>query len=218
MDAFSDRELLIRLSNFEDQFVERKTSRNVKGWLQTIVAFANSSPIAYPGILFIGVTDKGLPEAPTNLETLQKTVSEVASAAYPPIYILPRIVDVNGIQVLAVIVPGSENRPHFAAKAFVREGTQTKEASEDQFNRLIAQRNSASYEIQKWLGKEVSFYMIERFGDETHHGTDVVVADCNQFYVTLRRDNQLPQSYSLRRVELTFDHNRKRLGVAVDYR
>jgi predicted HTH transcriptional regulator len=218
VNGFSDQELVIRLGNFEDQFVERKTSRDTKGWLQTIVAFANSSPIRYPGILFIGVTDKGVPEDQTNLESLQKTVSQIVSAAYPPIYILPRILDVNGIQVLAVIVPGSENRPHFSAKAFIREGTQSKEASEEQFNRLIAQRNSASYEIQKWLGKEVSFYMIERFGDESHHGTDVLVYDCNQFYVTLRRENNTPQSYPLNRVQLTFDHNRKRLGIMVDYR
>jgi predicted HTH transcriptional regulator len=218
MNGFSDQELLIRLSNFEDQFVERKSSRNPKGWLQTIVAFANSSPIGYPGVLFIGVTDNGVPESQTNLESLQKTVGEIASAAYPPIYILPRIADVNGIQVLAVIVPGSENRPHFAAKAFIREGTQTKEASEEQFRSLIAQRNSAAYEIQKWIGKGISFYMTERYGDETHHGTGFTVIDCNQFYVTLQYGTNSPQSFPLSRVGLTFDHNRHRLGIMVDYR
>jgi predicted HTH transcriptional regulator len=51
----SDHDLVLRLRSFEDAFVERKTSADSKDWLKTIVAFANTAPVGYPAVLFIGV-------------------------------------------------------------------------------------------------------------------------------------------------------------------
>ena len=55
----SDEDLINRLRNFEDTFVERKTVSDQKDWLPAVVGFANSVPIDYPGALFIGVKDDG---------------------------------------------------------------------------------------------------------------------------------------------------------------
>ena len=61
-----------------------------------------------------------------------------------------------GGEFLAVIVRGSENRPHFAGPSYIRDGTQTKEASGEQFTRLIAERSSKAREILKWRGMVVT--------------------------------------------------------------
>ena len=46
--SLSDADLLARLKNFKDHFVERKTSGDKRDWLKTVVAFANSAPNGYP--------------------------------------------------------------------------------------------------------------------------------------------------------------------------
>src|SRR5216683_2393750 len=54
--------LVLRLKSQEHDFVERKP-RNQKGdWLQAAVAFANSAPIGWPAVLFVGVDDAGTPQ------------------------------------------------------------------------------------------------------------------------------------------------------------
>jgi hypothetical protein len=98
-----------------------------------------------------------------NWETHQKTVTAELGRAYPPLYFLPKIIrDEQGRELLAVIVPGSPQRPHFAGKAYIRVGPETIEASDDQFENLIAQRSSKIYEILKWKGKTVTAVRIIR--------------------------------------------------------
>ena len=59
MIDMSDADLLARLCNFEDQFVERKTVADLNDALKTVVAFANSAPLGMPCVLYIGVRDDG---------------------------------------------------------------------------------------------------------------------------------------------------------------
>lgn len=122
MIELTDEDILPRLKNFEDSFVERKTKSDLGDCLKTAVAFANTVPLGYPAILFAGVKDNGEPEDGLNLENIQRTVSEKIANAYPPIYYLTRVLQSEGRQFLAVIIPGSETRPHFAGHAYVREG------------------------------------------------------------------------------------------------
>ena|SRR5438093_783295 len=57
--VLSDADLLARVLNFEDSFTERKPSRDSRDWKKTLVAFANSAPIGFPAVLFIGVRPDG---------------------------------------------------------------------------------------------------------------------------------------------------------------
>ena len=221
MIELSDQELLLRLRNFEDNFVERKTSGDSKDWLKTVVAFANSTPIGYPAVLYIGVKNDGTPEEKTvDLDSLQRTFNEKVRDAYPPIYRLPKILNVGGKQVLAVIVPGSEERPHFAGRAYIRKGSETVEASEEQFANLIAMRNSKVYDILKWKAKLVTIAFVRnvpspRLGTPTSINEDAgSVQRCNQFYVTLDYRGT-PWSYPLNRVEISFDNKANRLQLIV---
>jgi hypothetical protein len=223
----NDDDILSRLTNFEDAFVERKSTGDTRDLLKTAVAFANSTPIGYPAILFYGVTDKGVPEGKANLDSLQKTISEKLSEAYPPIYYLTKVLQQEGKQFLGVIVPGSENRPHFAGPSYIRVGTQSKETSEEQFERLIAERISKAREILKWRGRDITLgRLIEAHypgGREVVLGRRTVhtVIDCNQFYVTLQETGPLehaPESYPLAELEISFDNEAHQLQLHLKYR
>ncbi len=109
----TDADLLSRLANTEDNFVERKRFSDDREWLRTAVGFANSCPVDFPGILFVGVYDNGQPEmprVPTNLDSLQKTLSERLKEAWPPIYYLTKTLRKDGSEFLGVLVPGSRAR------------------------------------------------------------------------------------------------------------
>jgi predicted HTH transcriptional regulator len=138
----TDDDLSRMRTDTENNFAERKTVSDKRGWLHTAVAFANSIPLDYPAVLFVGVNNDGtLENVPPDhdWEKQQKTVTSELGRAYPPIYCLAKILRDQGREFLAVIIPGSSQRPHFTGKAYVRVGPQTKEASEEQFENLIRQ-------------------------------------------------------------------------------
>ena len=95
-DSLTDTDLLLILKNCEDYFVERKTSGDSKDWLKTVVAFANSAPIGWPAVLYVGVKDGGEIEQDLNLDNLQKTLSKKLASAYPPIFYLTRVLEAGG--------------------------------------------------------------------------------------------------------------------------
>lgn len=203
------QEVLLRLKDFEDNFVERKTSGDSKDWLKTVVAFANTTPIGYPAVLFIGVKDDGTPEEKmVDLDSLQKTFSGKVSEAYPSFYYLTKIVNVSGKQVLAIIVPGSADRPYFAGQAYVREGSKSVVASRTQFDELIASRNRKACEILKWKGRIITLDPMNTERPSTmgmvRSSQAFTVSDCNQFCVTLDTGT-FRKSVPLSRIEISFD-------------
>jgi len=222
MIELKDTDILIRLRNTEDNFVERKSSGDSKDWLPAAVAFANSVPIGYPAILFIGVKNDGTPEGKVDLESLQKTFNKKLADAYPPIFYVPKVLSADGKEFLAVIIPGSPERPHFAGQAYIRVGSQTKSASEAQFAILIAQRQSKAYEILKWLGKRVAIETLSYWRGSVHKSRQQgVLIDCNQFYITYGEvlpdasAGQRTYSLPLTKVEVSFDHGMGTLKLEI---
>jgi hypothetical protein len=209
--SISDDDLLSKVRNWEDNFIERKRVTDTRGWLHTAVAFANSCPIGYPGVLFVGVKDDGTiqeHEASFNFETLQMNVSARINEAWPPIYHFMKTLRLDGAEFLAVIVPGSSLRPHFSGAAFVRVGPQTKNASEDQYDALIAQRSSKIREFQKLIGKSI----LCSYGSRQYGGT---VVDCNQFFLTLSFDGPSMHCFPVDWVVISFDPNSDRYHLFV---
>lgn len=213
----TEPELLLRLHDTEASFTERKTKGDLKDILKTVVAFANSAPIGYPAVLFVGVRNDGTPEKNLSLDSIQLSVATKIEAAYPSIYYVTRIIRIENQEVLAIIVPGSQQRPHFSGKAYTRLGSKTVEASEQEFDRLIAERNAPVYEILKWKDRTISFHLTLQDGGQPHQGTAATVIDCNQFYVTLQYNNQR-WSYALRATDISFDHIKQCLALGIDYR
>jgi len=154
-----------------------------------------------------------------NLDELQRTFSDQISAAFPPIYTMPRAVASPTGTVLAVIVPGSSAAPHFAGKSYVRTGSQTLEASEPQFEELLAKRSSKAHEILKWKGRQVSVRKMRPEREVTRLGpyqseNVATIIECNQFWVTLQ-EPQSVNSLPLERVRLSFDHPMNRLRLEI---
>lgn len=186
MIELSDHDILLRLRNTEDSTVERKTANDYRDCLKTAVAFSNSLPVDDPGIIFVGVRNDGTVEDNNNIESLQKKVSAEIAKVYPPIYPqMKAMKDGHGKEFLTVIARGSAERPHFSGPSYIRDGTQTKEASAEQFTRLIAERSSKARAIYAMVGKSVIWQMFGGVKGEA----EATVLSCNQFYVVLEGGN-----------------------------
>jgi hypothetical protein len=218
MINLTDQDILLRLQASEDAFVERKTASDSKDWLKTVVAFANTAPVGDPAILFIGVRNNGEIEGNANLDSLQRTLSERVALAYPEIYYLPKALQKDGKQFLAVIIPGSADRPHFAGPAYVRDGSQSVVSSTRQFDALVAERNGKAREILKWKGKTITVRSWEQTiglaGISLHKGGshEFVLDDCNQFFVTIA-NGSAKDGLSLASVEISHDFYTQRLRL-----
>ena len=223
MIEITDRDILLQLTNTEDSFVERKTVNDLGDCLKTVVAFANTVPIGHSAVLFVGVRDNGEPEgANADLDKIQQKLTGKIAEAYPPIYTATRVLSKDGMQFLAVIVPGSSGRPHFTGQAYVRDGSRSIVASDAQFGRLISMRSEKTYEILQSRSRIVT--LTEPLHTYMLHGStqwaqpkqlEVTVSDCNLHYVTLanvRNGNQFI-SFPLRIVELNYDDHWKRLEL-----
>ena len=216
---FSDDDLIAKLTSVEDQFVERKSKSDKGGWLRTTVAFANSTPIGETAVLFIGVDNDGVITDNANVEDTMKSYSDtISNSVWPLIYTAPRVVTLDGKSCIAVIIPGSAERPHFAGKSYVRSGTQSVDASETQYTELIAERMSKVRELLAWKGKSITLESVNRRGNFTRRGfSTCVVVDCNQFFLTAAFSGQ-ERSIPLTQLAISRDDNdySRRLKIEVE--
>ena len=136
-------ELRARLRDHEDGWVERKT-KNIKSdeICEALTGFANSLPPGEKGILFVGVSNDGQPLGVDDTDGMQKKVDQRSKWCYPPVPYTARVFEESGVNIVAVIVEASKERPHFAGPAFIRAGSQNKKASPEKFNELIDRRIS----------------------------------------------------------------------------
>ena len=123
------------------------------------------------------------------------------------------MIERDGKQFLAVLIPGSEERPHFAGPSYVRVGSETKKANESQYDKLIAQRQGKAREILRWKNQDIT--MERTYTGRTGRYPSVAkVAGCNAFYVTLLQ-GQDPISFSLTRVNISYDDKERRLKLEI---
>lgn len=157
-DTMPNDELINRLRNEEDNFVERKPGNtNRREIRKTVVAFANSMPEGRTGVLFIGIRNDGIIEGISTPDKLQKTVREVCEQeCYPPIQFSAEVLSTPEGNVLAVVIPESLNKPHFSGPAFVRRGSESVAASPEVFDELVNSRNSKCAAILKLKGQIIT--------------------------------------------------------------
>jgi len=203
--SVSEDDLIRKLSDTEDNFIERKLVKDHRGWLNTAVAFANSCPIGFPGVLFVGVDNDGNVEphnTPVDFERLQKSISERISDAWPPIYHYSQALKKDGAEFVAVLIPCSELRPHFAGPSYIRVGPETRKVSEQQFDALIAQRSSKVRALQQLIGKDVFWYSLKDapFGG----GGRGKILDCNQFFLTISGEGY-QRCFPVNWIEISFE-------------
>lgn len=219
------QELIERLKNTEDNFTERKPEGARSSELrETIVAFADSIPEGRTAVLFIGISNEGIPLGITNPDSLQKKVRKICKrGCYPPIEFRCEIITSGDKDILAVVIPHSQDKPHFAGPAYVREGSQNVTASARLFEELITTRLSKPYEILKWRGKTVTVEEIGKYlgstkiiGPKYRARRECEVKDCTPHSITLRDISQLKDlTEPLDNVQLSYDNSKDRLMLIV---
>ena len=179
--------------------------------------------MGYPAVLYVAVDDQcnaqvkagdGGRPLTEQLENLAKSVTDTIEKAYPPIY--RHIVHLHfpdGSGCLAVVIPGSETRPHFAGASYVRQGPETKLASSAQFDALIAERDSVVYRLRQSLGESVMVTRYRKNYSGPQGNYIASLTDCNQHFATLKPENRPTEAIPLRWVELSFDYGTNRLMI-----
>ena len=117
-----------------------------------------------------------------------------------------------------MVIPGSEKRPHFAGKSYIRDGPQTKEVSEEQYELLIAERQSKVREIRKYLNKVIFVQQGANSAGRTLRAEGWwTLIDCNAFYLTvfMANDSNTRTSFPVERVSIGFDHKRNTLQLEI---
>jgi hypothetical protein len=141
----------------ESELLERKKScPNGSELRQTLVAFANSVPPGQFGVLLLGVAPDGSLHSVDSPDQTQKSILRIATQeCYPPIRCSLQLFRHDQRDLLAVIIPYSDQRPHFSGRSYVRIGSVSKEASDPQFEQLIASRHDKVAKISGVLGQVI---------------------------------------------------------------
>ena len=190
---------------------------------KVVVAFANSTPDGQEVVLFIGLDDKmGKALGVANAEALQARYSKVLEACYPSITVQMHALAFEGKTLVAIVVPASSRKPHFAGGAYVRQGSRSVLASDRLFEELILSRSNIVRELLNYkrahtfLTVRGIHYKIGsqeplRCGWNVEEIPDTKVEDCDAFRVKLYRlDSQVYFSEDLKRVSISFDNKKGR--------
>lgn len=191
----SKQELLERLLDREDHFTERKPDSATPAELRnTIVAFANSVPHGRTAVLYIGVSNSGEPLGVSNSDSKQKYVRRLCDECYPPVPFQAEVLEPNGKAVVAVVIGESVNRPHFSGGCYVRRGSETCQASEEEYRKLILSqidkcRFMLRYTNVQWMVRGYGRHVDDPQPLESNmsEGAECVLEDCNSFYARFRR-------------------------------
>lgn len=190
----TDDELRQRLADHEDQLIERKSDGVKRDELrQTLSAFANALLPTGVGVLFIGVADRdGAITGVANSDSIQQRIREAAEGCYPPIRSYEsHALTVEERTVVAVVIRASDERPHFTGPAYVRVGSESVNASPEQYDKLIASRNSKTGAIGRMGNQPITVEAIGRRLENpmpapgARYQTEARIEDCDAHFVRL---------------------------------
>jgi hypothetical protein len=213
----------------EDSLKEKKVESDLKDLLKTLVAFANSVARNDTAKVFIGERDDGTVQGVTNTDNIQK-VKETADKIYPEIYYRTEAYQREGKQCVRVDIRHNGLAPHFGGPAWVRRGSETKEATEELYDQLVAFRSGKARELAQWQDKEITaVWPIEpakrtaiSAGGHTHFLAleTARLSFVGQHWVTFdvrieKVSVWLPRSEPLDNVNLSWDDEKKRLKVLI---
>jgi len=190
----TDDELRQRLGDQEDQLIERKSEGVKRDELrQTLSAFANALLPNGVGVLFIGVADRdGAITGVTNSDSIQQRVREAAEGCFPPIRSYEsHALTVEEKTVVAVVIRASDECPHFTGPAYVRVGSESVNASPEQYDKLIASRNGKTGAIVRMGNHPITVETIGRRLENpmpapgARYQTEARIEDCDAHFVRL---------------------------------
>jgi hypothetical protein len=212
-------DLLARLGASEDSFVERK-SQGIKPQdiRKAVTAFANSLPEGRQGIIYIGIGDRGAIEGCDSPDAVQKRVREAGNECYPPITPQCVALNVQGKDVVAVIVSASSDRPHFTGPAYLRQGSESVKASKRLFDEMVDARHNPVAAIMRLINTPITVVglghrlgQVVRVTGDYRESAECKVTSCDAHIVTLLRLSDSWLFYeAINRIELSVDGQMKR--------
>jgi len=186
---------------------------------KVVVAFSNSTPEGQEAILWIGLDDKtGQVKGVASAEAIQSKYAKVLDECYPRINYQMHALEFEGKTVVAVVVPASNKRPHFAGGAYIREGSRCVLASERLYEELVISKSDKVRELTKYRtsGVHVAVRGInyrlgsnKPFTGQNYEGMDCVIDNCDAFRVRFYRlDTNAYFTEELPRVSISYDDQR----------
>jgi len=106
--------------------------------------------------------------------------------------------------------------PHFGGPAWVRKGSQTVQATDEIFQKLIDLRSNLVRKLALLTGKEISL-SYQRLSGELGSGAKRWLRDVNASYATFEDIKNDKSSEPLDRLLLSYDHTKKRPMVIVKH-
>jgi hypothetical protein len=204
MNPDETNRLLARLTQSEDPWVERKQSFDERELRKTVVGFANSVSELQTAVMFIGADNKGRHKGVTDGDDMQKKVAGALQRCYPRIAYQTCVlaVEIEGkpLEILAILVPFSQNRPHFTGPAYVRRGSETIEASEFEFLELVASQNDVARRILQFKDKRCWLRLESRSG--FWFDFECTVRSCDAHSVTLCDDSSTLWSFPIPSIQI----------------
>lgn len=221
-------ELLRRLRDPEDNFVERKAGLMREEVRQVAVAFANSLPGERTAVLYIGVKDdlevKGV--ARDDLDRYMQQIRRICEDDCFPAVTIAQIeaLQVSGQHVIAAVFRASSSRPHFTGHAFVRVGSENVKASPKALDDLIASKNTKAGRLLQDKGKVVSVEsdvsrQWQDLSSPLVFSIECVVEDCDAHVLKLRSlASGVYFDESLEAVEIRYDNSKYRTLLRLPFR
>jgi hypothetical protein len=153
-------ELLARIATGEGPLCEFKENwKDSTEIREAIVGFANTVRSPDVGVLFLGLKPDGRPSGKiSNADDTQRNVESWIKKSYPRIEgIKPHVLTIQDQAVVAIEIPESRNGPHFTGPAFKRVGSETKEASREMFEEMIADRIDAARILRRYVDRWLEY-------------------------------------------------------------
>jgi hypothetical protein len=215
-------------SPWEDSLLERKSESDLKDLLKTLVAFANSVRPGHVAEILIGERDDGSIQGVQDPEQIQRTIRKNCEKIYPPILWRSEVYEKEGKLCIRIQIEYDGDTPHFGGPSWVRKGSSTMAATEEQFQALVALRSNKVRELAKWIGKRVTVGAdMGKPLDLRHHGFstemhprlpineyEATLQEVNEFWLTLAlKTSRL--SEPLDKVLLNWDPENERLAILI---
>jgi hypothetical protein len=197
--------------------LERKTSGDLKDLLKTMVAFANSVRPGHVATVLIGERNDGTPEGLSNPDEIQQRVRKEADKIYPQIIWQSEVYDNGGKECVRVEIEYSGDTPHFGGPAWVRRGSETIKASNEEFQRLIDIRSSVVRELDQWVGEGITLDIFTKYtnGSIQKRSYHAKLTFVNQFYATLQYDGR-SYSHPLKDLTISWADDTSRLKLILE--
>jgi len=231
---------------WEDNLLERKLESDLKDLLKTLVAFSNSVKPGHVATILIGEKDDGTVQGVTNPNNIQKKIRKECEKIYPPILWRSKVYEKNGKYCVRIEIEHDGETPHFGGPAWIRKGSETVIATDEIFQRLIDLRLGKVHELSKWLNKDVTVHgdtsntpehAIHETVWESSQGTRdwvekkayhrswediesaeiVLVTNHWVSFERVRSGTVQRVSETLSKISLSYDDERDRLLVIIDY-